>query len=421
MTMRTPGNQKTDTDEVLRKGTRAGDSESAFSALETEVLPPAESPLLAASPSARQVMRMQQMVGNRAVQAMLKPAAAKPTTEPHAPNCTCPGCAAQMRTVIDDKPQAAPIQRESSGHDAGCSCPTCVGARTATAPTALIQRAEASTYTEEEDFESEQAEGMPDLGLTLQTGSNPDDRAAIEKEESVATAVPPGSGFTAGGMTGVAPVKVTYSEPEDGVPHAFTDGGMTGTVAWAGGGGAGPRGNQGTGSLQTETKPVYESGPDPADATKFVAWVKAGTGVINVTRSWLGAFAGDQGNGQYVTSGAMLRFNAHEVKHVNSTKSIYDANIAPMLAKVAAHYPGGTTVGGATAAAAVASLKSTIGWATAVTAFQTQDTAQNKPMGPIDTNDLASGTYPENRGPAKIAGKDYTNAVATPGEALPAP
>jgi hypothetical protein len=42
-------------------------------------------------------------------------------------------------------------------------------------------------------------------------------------------------------------------------------------------------------------------------------------------------------------------------------------------------------------------------------------------MGTIDTNDLASGTYPENRGAVTIAGKAYTNAVASPGEALPAP
>jgi hypothetical protein len=440
MNNRTMANQKTETEDVLRKGTRAGDSESAFSALETEVLPPAESPLLAASPSARQVMRMQQMVGNRAVQAMLKPAAAKPESEPHAPNCTCPGCAAQMRTVIDDKPQAAPIQRESSGHDAGCSCPTCVGARTATAPTALIQREAAAGggggaggagagFVLEEEEVAEESSIVMDMGLPMQMGENPDDRSAPAGEEEelpAATAVAventrSASGFTDGGQVGTAAAQVTERRPDDDLPHIFIDGGQTGTVVWAGGGGAGPRGNQGVGSLQHETPPIYDTGPDPDDASKFVAWLRPATGLINVTRSWLGAITGDQGNGQYVSAGAAARFNNHEVQHVVASKSLYDSLIQPMLDRAWAYLPGGQTMKGDTAEAAANALKALVSWEIWVKAWQDSDIALNTPMGTIDTNDLASGTYPENRGAVTIAGKAYTNAVASPGEALPAP
>jgi hypothetical protein len=443
MNNRTMANQKTDTEDVLRKGTRSGESEGAFAGLELEgeaVLP--DTQLLATTPSPGQVMRMQQMVGNRAVQQMLKPATAKPETAAHAPGCTCPGCAAQMRTVIDDKahaPAMTTIQREASGHDAACGCPTCVGARAAAAPTALIQREAAAGgaggaggagagFVLEEEEVAEESSIVMDIGLPIQMGENPDDRSAPpgEEEEVPATAVAPertqgASGFTDAGQVGTASAQITDRMPDDDRPHIFIDGGQTGTVVWAGGGGAGPRGNQNVGSLQHETPPIYDTGPDPDDATKFVAWLRPATGLINVTRSWLGAITGDQGNGQYVSAGAAARFNNHENQHVVASKSLYDSLIQPMLDRAWSYLPGGQTMKGDTAEAAANMLKAVVSWEIWVKAWQDADIALNTPMGTIDTNDLASGTYPENRGAVTIAGKAYTNAVASPGEALPAP
>jgi len=351
---------------------------------------------------------------------------------PHAPSCTCPGCSSQMETVNEQQPHTPATELQAAraphAHDAACGCPACT---VAMAPS--VQREEdhgdradvekagdtqiGAVLSVQEEFTAQEEGSMPDMGLGLAQGG---DVRTKEVEETTATAVALG-GFTAGGQVGTAPVEVTGRMPDDNVPHAFTNGGQTGTVAWAGGGGAGPRGNENVGSMQTNVVPVYQSGPNPATPGGFVAWIQAGTGRIDVTRSYLGAITGDQGNGQYVSAAAAARFNAHEVQHVNSTSGLYNTHIAPLLLRVTAHHPGGTTVPGATAAAAIALLQTTINWATDVAAFQTNDTAANRssPLGAVDTADLASGTYPENRGPGTIATKAYTNRVAVPGEVLP--
>jgi hypothetical protein len=76
---------------------------------------------------------------------------------------------------------------------------------------------------------------------------------------------------------------------------------------------------------------------------------------------------------------------------------------------------------GASPAAAVAAHKAAINWGPSVTAFKTAELAANRPMGPVDTADLGSGTYPVNAGPATVGGKAYTSVLKTPAEAMPAP
>jgi hypothetical protein len=216
------------------------------------------------------------------------------------------------------------------------------------------------------------------------------------------------------------PVKFTPIAASDRRPHAFTNGGQTGTIAWAGGGGAGPHGNESTGSVQAQNAPDYQSKSNGVFSDSE-AWIKAGTGTsVDVTRSYLGANAGDQGNGHFVTAGAAGRFNSHEVLHVNSTQGIYTTNIPPLITRAADYLGGAKTVHAKTQLGAISDLKGIVKWKDTLDAFASQDTAQNKPMGPTDTNDLATGTYPVDSGPGNVGGKAFQHRVRLPSEADPA-
>jgi hypothetical protein len=228
-------------------------------------------------------------------------------------------------------------------------------------------------------------------------------------EEMPAVAAPP-LGFHDVGRTGTARLG---DEPvlDVSYPRAFTDGGMTGTVVWAGGGGAGPHGNQAAGSVQAQVAPVYQATPVAAGTS--TASVQAGTGRLDVTRSWVGANGGDQGNGYYVTAGAAARFNTHERLHVTSTRGHYDTNIVPLLARAT------TTQSAATQAAAIAALTAHVNWPASVTAFQNADIASNTPMGTVDVADKGSGTYPVDAGPGTVGGTPFTHRVRLPSEPNP--
>lgn len=420
------------------------------------------------APRAGGILHMQHVVGNAAMQRMMSSAAPEAESETgQGMECTCPMCKPQR--VYTDEPLAPPIQaKRDEGHGASCTCPSCASARAAQAQP--VQRwwgddeqegneNESSEQTNDWVDSSQNANdsgngtsdngswsgggnnetggtqtmrepavepdtgGKVDIGLHVAVVNSGGDTEAAEQEseEANANANTPAIKFADGGRVGTAPVNVSSQIPEDGKPHAFVDGGMTGTVVWAGGGGAGPRGNQNTGSIQTQDTPVYDS-RSLGITSNSEAWVKSG-GDITVTRSWLGANAGDQGNGHYVTAGAAGRFNSHEVLHVNSTSSIYNSTIKPMLERVKKYKPapagGGEVVTAFTQLGAMWDLSSAIGWSTAVTEFQKQDQAANNPMKTVDTNDLASGTYPVDRGPGKVGGKDFQHRVTLPSEAAP--
>lgn len=190
-------------------------------------------------------------------------------------------------------------------------------------------------------------------------------------------------------------------------PHAFTAGGRMGTVSWAGGGsGKGPKGNQGTGSITTEVVPEYDTRSN-GPASNADAWVRAGTGVADVTRSFVGSAAGDQGNGWWISAAAAAALDAHEQRHVTASKQVYDAKIQPMLDRVAdsANLGKGKTYW---ASDAIALLKRQIGWADALKGFKDDDAAYNANQGEVDLGDYGRPHYPRNmRGPRTIGGKSY--------------
>jgi hypothetical protein len=198
---------------------------------------------------------------------------------------------------------------------------------------------------------------------------------------------------------------------DDSYPHAFTHRGKTGTVVWGGGGGAGSRGNEPAGSVQVNVKPVYEASPVTGGTSE--ARVRARTGRLDVIRSWVGVNGGDQGNGYYLTPGAAARFDRHELLHVGNSRTHYSHHIDPLLTRV------GERRSAATQADAIAALRTFINWRRSVTAFQHADNADNRPMGRVDNNDLASGTYPIDVGAGTVGGTAFTHRVRLPSEPNP--
>jgi hypothetical protein len=228
---------------------------------------------------------------------------------------------------------------------------------------------------------------------------------------------PAAAGFTAGGMAGTVPFGDATGALDLGCPHAFLDGGMTGTVTWSGGGGAGARGNQGVGSIQTQIPAVYAASAGPTTG-RFSSRITPLTGVLGVTRSWVGAYAGDQGNGWFLTAAAVAKVNGHERNHVASTRGIYAANLAPLEARVANAALGMDA--GATGPAAITTHQTAISWVPTITAFQSADTTANQPGGAIDTADVAAGWIVD-LGPGTVAGTAFNHRVTNSGEAAPTP
>jgi hypothetical protein len=276
----------------------------------------------------------------------------------------------------------------------------------------LLRQAAGADANANAEAEPAAAEGEAGIVTEVETFV-PEEMHAVPDEHMHLASV----GFTDGGQTGTAAHGDEDGHDHSAQPHAFTDGGQTGTVIWGGGGGAGARGNEGAGSIQAQVAPEYQgkANPDSKDAD---AWVKPGTGTVGVTRSWVGIASGDQGNGWFVTPAAATRINAHELLHVASSKGHYNANLKPLEDRVADKTLGMGVA--ATPELAIAHLKNVIKWPESLAAFQTNDKADNKPMGPVDTNDLASGTYPVDSGPGTVGGTNFQHRARTPSEPDPA-
>lgn len=268
-----------------------------------------------------------------------------------------------------------------------------------------------------ETFEPRQPEQVPDERLEIAVVGPGLEESPPKTEEAVAA---PAARFVDQGRSGTA----RYGEVKNGVyfryPRAFTNGGRTGTVVWGGGGGAGAHGNQGAGSIQSQTPPNYQSKMNGATAE---AWVQAGTGTINVTRSWVGINSGDQSNGHFVTAAAAARINNHETLHVVSSRSHYNTHLQPVLYRVRNYTPapagGNLKATAPTQPVAIAALGGIIRWVTGITDFQNADTTDNAPGGTVDTNDLNSGTYPVDAGPGMVGGKAFAHRIRTPTEPNP--
>jgi hypothetical protein len=229
----------------------------------------------------------------------------------------------------------------------------------------------------------------------------------------IGSAADAGGEFVDGGRESSVPftdARVDHLDPDrDLEPHAFTTGGKSGGTTWAGGGGAGPKGNEKTGSIQNQVDPVYEAqtvGP----FHNANAWVAEGTGVADVKRSYVTSSPGDQGNGWWVSDKAAAALESHEQKHVTGSKGVYESKIQPALDKVAMSPVLGL---GKTywASDAKALLARQVGWTSAIKGFDEDDKQVNAPGGVVDTEDQGSPWYPRQRGPGQVSGKDFTNRL----------
>jgi hypothetical protein len=271
---------------------------------------------------------------------------------------------------------------------------------------------------EEEAGDDQYVEVAEDLQPDERDTSEQDLPAEYVQDEGEGGA-PAAPGFIDAGRVGTA----RYGDPIDGaveaLPRAFTDGGQTGSVKWAGGNGAGAHGNQPPGSIQKQVPPVFFQMSSKADA-----WVKEGTGLVDVTRSWLGVNAGDQDTGHFLTAAAAARINQHETLHVANSRGHYVAIIEPLLTRVSAN-----TMDRAVAAAvrnpatprSVAALRAIIDWSNSIKAFTTVDKSDNRAGGSVDVADKASGTYVVDPGPGTVSGKAFQHRVRIPTEANPPP
>jgi hypothetical protein len=91
---------------------------------------------------------------------------------------------------------------------------------------------------------------------------------------------------------------------------------------------------------------------------------------------------------------ARARIDKHEEQHVKKTKEIYDKHIKPLRSRVKKF--SGTMKSrksGAAEPAAVTAMQTRLDWNKALTDFANEDIAQNQPMGPVDTKDMASADF----------------------------
>ena len=215
-------------------------------------------------------------------------------------------------------------------------------------------------------------------------------------------------GFHDGGRRGTVPFRAETAAGSRGrgLPHAITTGGKTGTRVWGGGGGAGPKGNQHTGTFSKQVEPKYDTDWGGI-ATNASAWVIAGTGIFDVHRDYMTSDAGDQGNGWWVSPLAASALEAHEQRHLQAARDVYSSTIDPMLDRISKS----KSVGYRTdyrSVNAVALLQKYVGWKSSIDRFSEQDAQWNADQGQIDQEDLASTRYPvPMKGPKTIEGKEY--------------
>lgn len=263
------------------------------------------------------------------------------------------------------------------------------------------------------DSGTEQPLELTESYLPLEGTATTEDGLGVQVvSDEPTTAAAPQTGFVDAGRVGGGRVG-SPGGPSD-VPRAYVPGGRTGNVTWAGGGGAGPHGNESVGSIQLAFPPIYQSRSNGLFSDSE-AWVMPGTGQLIVIRSFVGSNAGDQGNGWWVTPAAAAKLDQHEQMHVTMTKAAYDAYLAPVEAKMGDHKSAYSQ------SDAIAALKAHIAWEQGVKDFQTWDDLYNFPMKAVDTVDLASGTYVVDSGAGTVAGTAFAHRLRIPSESSPAP
>lgn len=202
------------------------------------------------------------------------------------------------------------------------------------------------------------------------------------------------------------------------ISRAFVDGGSTGTdtVWWAGGGAKGAQGNQGVGTIQKEVKPVYDQAAPAGAGQKHTAWVRNGTGLVEVKRSYVSVKNGANGSDWYITSKANTRIETHEKGHVNKSSDLYNQYIKP-AEDAATRYTGkANAVEADSAEKCKSALLQKVKWASGMQSFKGTDRTQNIPGGTWDTQEQATADWYYDYGAKKVGQKNYAHYVdQTPG------
>jgi hypothetical protein len=277
----------------------------------------------------------------------------------------------------------------------------------------------ASSEKDPSEATEEEVEAEQDVITETETYGGTAGGSQVISPVAAAAGATMSSGFSSAGRTGTVPVQSVYqcNFNGGGFPRAFVGGGKTGPAPWAGGGGAGPKGNQKSGSITSMVLPDYSSHGNLWDNAD--AYVEPGTGTLTVQRDYITSDAGAQGNGWYLTPTAASVLEAHERKHVTRSKAVYDAHLDPMLARVADSVALGK---GKTFWRSDAKflLKQKIGWADALKNFQEQDEQTNGQDGAVDQEDQFGPGWPRNIGPGDLNGVHYDNRLVMNSERDPA-
>ena len=179
----------------------------------------------------------------------------------------------------------------------------------------------------------------------------------------------------------------------------------SGLVNWAGGnGGTTP----GIGSV-TAVAPVIVTRA-AGDAGTAAAWVRTGTGTVNVSRHFFGVPTGANGT-YYITATAAARIDTHEQNHITHSRTAHDSHLVPLETRVAARTGEANALGGATEAAARAALEAELRWNGAITDFRNADIGFNLPGGSVDTADAGSAGWYHDLGPRTVGGVNYAHYV----------
>ena len=183
-------------------------------------------------------------------------------------------------------------------------------------------------------------------------------------------------------------------------PHAFTDKGRTGESTWHHTGGGGGKGNFNTGHA-TLLAPVYKSKAPAKPGGRAKAWVESGTGTVKVKRSYVGVTHGKQGaytadppGTVWMSPRARTRVDVHEQNHTDKTEKFHDKYIKPLEWRIW-KFSGFLHANkhGADEPAAIAALQAKIDWDNSVQQFADADTAENRPMGPLDLKDMNKSDF----------------------------
>lgn len=194
----------------------------------------------------------------------------------------------------------------------------------------------------------------------------------------------------------------------EAVATVFVNAGKAGSglVNWAGGNGGTTPGI----GASTSVAPVIDTSP-AGDAGTARAWVRAGTGTVNVRRHFFGVPVGANGP-YYITAAAAARIDTHEQNHIAHSRLAHDAHLAPLEVRLAARVGEAKALSqGADPAAAKAALVAELKWNDSLTRFRDQDNTDNLPGGTVDTADSASAGWYKDLGPRTVGGVNYAHYV----------